>query len=471
MTEVTLTVRSAEGTREVRLQGDRLTIGRGDASLVIADEGLSRLHARIHREGDRVWLIDEGSRNGSYVNGRPADAQGTPLADGDEITLGNHTTITVNIRDASQPPPGPQSRPSLLLMLGPVLAAVVVLLGVVVFSSSRPAGGGPDGDGRVVNSVPDRTPDDAPPTPKPSPVVQQSPAPAPTAVPAAPEPPSAGDEDSPAASVTLYRKMTDEQKIAFIKSRAKHVSVLMSGRPYAITPEVAGYIKYWLDAFAGRVGNNGGRKMWSGDMRLVFEEAQRYAPLIINAFEDEHVPPVVGLYLPVIETEYHNVDTENKAHAKGLFQFVPGTARGYGLDPDDRTNVEKMAPAAARHIRDNMLEFGNDSMSVAMAIAGYNRYTQSLLRDLRTVSQIGNSEEKERSFWTLVANRGVLDHYFQNENKNYVPRFFAAAIMGETPWAFGLEMRPLSTYTQRTSTSGGGAPDKPETAPPKSDAP
>jgi hypothetical protein len=263
------------------------------------------------------------------------------------------------------------------------------------------------------------------------------------------------------ASGKLYRQMNDAEKIAFIKRRTKHISIMMGGRPYAITPEVAGYIKYWLDAYARRVGNNKGRKMWAGDMRLVFEEATRYAPLIINAFEDEQVPPVVGLYLPVIETEYHNVATENIAHAKGLFQFIPGTARGYGIHPDDRTDVEKMAPAAARHIRDNMLDFGNDSMSVAMAIAGYNRATQSLLRDLRTVAKIGNNEEKERNFWTLVANQGALDHYFQNENKNYVPRFFAAAIMGETPWAFGLKMRALSTHTRKASNPG----DEPPAAP------
>jgi pSer/pThr/pTyr-binding forkhead associated (FHA) protein len=98
MNEVTLTIRSAQGTRKLRLPGDGLTVGRGEASsLVIADDGLSRLHASIHSEAGRVWVLDEQSTNGTYVNGRPADSRGTPLADGDEIRLGNHTTITVNI--------------------------------------------------------------------------------------------------------------------------------------------------------------------------------------------------------------------------------------------------------------------------------------------------------------------------------------------------------------------------------------
>ena len=58
-----------------------------------------------------------------------------------------------------------------------------------------------------------------------------------------------------------------------------------------------------------------------------------------------------------------------------------------------------------------------------------------------------NNEDKERSFWTLIANQGKLDEYFQRENVNYVPRFFAAAILGETPWGFGIPLRPHSTYT------------------------
>ena len=84
-------------------------------------------------------------------------------------------------------------------------------------------------------------------------------------------------------------------------------------------------------------------------------------------------------------------------------------------------------------------------MSVALAIAGYNRSPDSVRRDLHDVL---NSENKERSFWTLVANSNKLDHYFQGENIKYVPKFFAAAIVGENPWMFGIQMQPLSTYAE-----------------------
>ena len=88
-------------------------------------------------------------------------------------------------------------------------------------------------------------------------------------------------------------------------------------------------------------------------------------------------------------------------------------------------------------------------MSVALGIAGYNRSPDSVRRDLHDVL---NSDNKERSFWTLIANSNKLDRFFQNENIKYVPKFFAAAIVGETPWAFGLQMNSLSTETQSDAT-------------------
>src|SRR5205807_9567161 len=93
--EVTLIIHSVDGAREVPLSGSRLTLGRTEpADLVINDQSLSRVHASINRDGDRVWIIDEGSTNGSLVNGAAVPASGTPLRDGDEIYLGN-TTIVV----------------------------------------------------------------------------------------------------------------------------------------------------------------------------------------------------------------------------------------------------------------------------------------------------------------------------------------------------------------------------------------
>ena len=51
----------------------------------------------------------------------------------------------------------------------------------------------------------------------------------------------------------------------------------------------------------------------------------------------------------------------------------------------------------------------------------------------------------ESSFWTLFANSDKLDETFRQESMHYVPGFFAVAIIGENPAAFGISVPPLSS--------------------------
>jgi hypothetical protein len=250
----------------------------------------------------------------------------------------------------------------------------------------------------------------------------------------------------PSGPRKLYRQMSDQEKREFLEKQLQRVVLMVGNREAAFTDEALDTIKFYVDAYARRVGASS-TKMWGGGLQHIFGRGQHYAPLIIRSFNAEHVPPVIGLYLPVIETEYVNIRSENFAGAAGLFQFLGPTAEGYGVDRSERDNVDKMAPAAARYMKDRLAEFGTDPVGVGLSIAGYNRSPDSVRRDLGNVI---NSDNPERSFWTLVANAERLDHWFQGENKAYVPRFFAAAIIGENPDVFGLDMRPLSTYTEAT---------------------
>ena len=67
--------------------------------------------------------------------------------------------------------------------------------------------------------------------------------------------------------------------------------------------------------------------------------------------------------------------------------------------------------------------------------------------NLRELSRHGN---KERDFRGLAANAALLEDPFRLEGLHYLPRFFAAAIIGENPDAFGLVIKPLSSYTDVT---------------------
>jgi hypothetical protein len=65
-----------------------VTIGRGaENDVVLYDAGVSRTHARIQQQGAEYFLLDNGSANGTELNG--AVIRGAqPLRDGDRIRLG-----------------------------------------------------------------------------------------------------------------------------------------------------------------------------------------------------------------------------------------------------------------------------------------------------------------------------------------------------------------------------------------------
>ena len=106
MPQVVLTYSTDEGSREIALEEGKVSFGRGsEADYRLDDDGLSRLHATVHREGDNVWILDEHSTNGSFVNGEKVSSNGTVLSNGDKIKIGNQTTLTIKIfsKQASQP--------------------------------------------------------------------------------------------------------------------------------------------------------------------------------------------------------------------------------------------------------------------------------------------------------------------------------------------------------------------------------
>jgi hypothetical protein len=68
--------------------GSRITVGRlSGCSLTLTDSTVSREHAALVRRGDRWWVVDLGSTNGTRVNGARAAEQ--PVAPGDRIELGD----------------------------------------------------------------------------------------------------------------------------------------------------------------------------------------------------------------------------------------------------------------------------------------------------------------------------------------------------------------------------------------------
>lgn len=70
---------------------DRLSIGRArNCDLMIRDSGVSKLHALIWIDNDTFTLMDVGSQNGTFLNGRKLTPnEASPLARNDELSFGS----------------------------------------------------------------------------------------------------------------------------------------------------------------------------------------------------------------------------------------------------------------------------------------------------------------------------------------------------------------------------------------------
>jgi serine/threonine protein kinase len=257
----------------------------------------------------------------------------------------------------------------------------------------------------------------------------------------------AGTAVPSAATDRLYLQMNQTEQLHFIDEQEQRISAMLGDRPVKLNDEALQAIKKNIDRYAARQDGDSG-KPGGESLKVVYARAVPLAPLIARSFAARRIPIIVGIYLPMIESEYRPC-SENSWGAKGLFQFLPSTAKQYGVAPAEMCDVEKMTPAAASYIADRMAELGEDSNTMTLVLLSYNRGPQWVVETLR---QLRETDNYQRNFWTLYANRDKLDDGFRNESAGYVPAFFAAAIIGENPRNFGLQIPPLSTLATESPT-------------------
>ena len=242
-----------------------------------------------------------------------------------------------------------------------------------------------------------------------------------------------GDSKCNAQTAGAYQQMSAAERANFVSKASKEIARRLSDSEYQFTASFETDIQTALNEYAQRLRTNNSATTSS---KVIFERGQLHAPTIMTAFKARGVSPLIGLYLPWIESEYVN-ETVSPAGSIGIFQFLPQTGKWLGLTTDDLLNVATSADAAARYLTKSMKDFEGDNMKELLAILSYNRGTNSVQTDLARLSADKNSS---CSICKLTEQDG------KTEGAQYVPRFFAAAILGENPQAFGLASPPLSSF-------------------------
>lgn len=147
----------------------------------------------------------------------------------------------------------------------------------------------------------------------------------------------------------------------------------------------------------------------------------------LEAMLKENDVPAELFYLAMIESGFVT-HAKSRAKAVGIWQFMPGTAKNYGLavnsNIDERRNWIKSTEAAASYLKDLNNVFGSWYLALASYNAGEYRIVRSIMKG------------KTRDFWAL-AEAGLLPV----ETLNYVPKFLAAHIVGRDYKKYGFEIK------------------------------
>jgi len=174
----------------------------------------------------------------------------------------------------------------------------------------------------------------------------------------------------------------------------------------------------WITYFSGRGHRN---------FQIWLDRKNSSKELVTGILQEYDLPPEL-IYLAVIESGLSS-HAVSSVGAVGPWQFMPGTGKAYKLKQswwlDERRDMEMSTHAAARYMTRLHKRFGDWALVLAAYNSGENRVS-------RRIRQHGHD-----NFW---------DMRLPSQTTAYVPKFIAAARIGENPEKYGFKNNTVPTF-------------------------
>lgn len=173
-------------------------------------------------------------------------------------------------------------------------------------------------------------------------------------------------------------------------------------------------VRKYIDQYTGRLRRS---------VSIMLGSQNFYVPMFEEALEAEGCPLELK-YLPVIESAF-NPQATSRVGAAGLWQFMVGTGKQYGLEVnslvDQRRDPVLSSQAAARYFKDLYAQFGDWTLVIAAYNCGPTNVNKAIQR-------AGGSKD----YWEIYP-------YLPNETRGYVPAFIAANYVMQYYCEHGIE--------------------------------